>query len=61
MHRLLYKTASNLHDDHSKQSCLGLFMGFQTGVVEEQASAKSFCIASEIDGSVNSKWPNRIG
>ena len=54
MHRLLYKTASNLHDDHSKQSCLGLFMGFQTGVVEEQASAKSFCIASEIDGSVNS-------
>jgi hypothetical protein len=54
MHRLLYKTASNLQNDHSKQSCLGLFMDFQTEMFEEQASAKSFCIASEIDGSGNS-------
>lgn len=53
MHYLVY-TASNLHAGHLKQSCLGAFMGFQTEMFEEQASAYSFCIASKIDGSGNS-------
>jgi len=33
---------SNSHDDHSKKSCLGSFMGFQTGVVEEKSCLGSF-------------------
>jgi len=45
---------SNSHDDHSKKSCLGSFIDFQTEMFEEQASAYSFCIASKIDGSGNS-------
>ena len=60
MHYLVY-TASNLHAGHLKQSCLGSFMGFQTEMFEEQASAYSFCIASKIDGSGNSNCPSRIG